>query len=328
MSARYGRLRRMALLGLLLASTRVEAGPAPLEQHPLPDGGMHLLDQMRVMAVDDGLTLIEVARREGIGQEEIRNANPMVDRWQPAPGSTLVLTAGRLLPAAERKGIVINLPEFRLYYFTPQRGGQSPGTVVTTPISVVRMDWKTPLGTTRITAKQKDPSWTPPESIRAEHAADGEILPAVVPPGPDNPLGGFALRLGIPGYLIHGTDKAYGVGMQVTHGCMRLLPEHVEALFGMVPVGTPVLLMNEPVKLGWGPAGLYVEAHPPLEEDARAFELDFVLARERAQALLAERNGLALDTAMLSAALIERTGLPVLVAAGAAADPRDHPPTP
>jgi L,D-transpeptidase ErfK/SrfK len=175
------------------------------------------------------------------------------------------------------------------------------------------MDWKTPLGVTRIASKQKNPSWTPPASIRAEHAADGEILPRVVPPGPDNPLGAYALRLGIEGYLIHGTDKQYGVGMRVTHGCMRLLPEHIEALFGMVPVGTPVRLMNQPFKLGWGPDGLYLEAHPPLEEDDRPLEVLVAQMLAQARSKLGARPHLALDQAALVRATIEKTGLPVAI---------------
>lgn len=300
----------LVLAGL---SAAAHGNPAPLERHPLPARGLDLLDQMRVMSVDGKETLVEVARQQGIGQEEIRNANPTVDRWRPAPGSTVILVGRRLLPPAERKGIVINLPEFRLYYFPKPASSAAPSEVITVPISVGRMDWKTPLGLTRIASKQKDPSWIPPESIREEHAADGEILPRVVPPGPDNPLGAYALRLGIPGYLIHGTDKEFGVGMQVTHGCMRLLPEHVEALFALVPVGTPVFLMNEAVKFGWGADGLYVEAHPRLEEDVRALELEYAAAVTRAESLLAEHPGLVLDTALLSTTIVERTGLPVRI---------------
>lgn len=303
-------------VALLLASALpgVHGEPTPLERHWLPEPNLDLLGRMRIATVDDEQTLLDVARQQGIGQEEILRANPAVDRWLPTPGSPVIIFGRRLLPDAERKGIVINLPEFRLYYFpTPAKGSSAP-EVITVPISVGRMDWKTPIGKTRIASKQKNPSWTPPESIRAEHAADGDILPRVVPPGPGNPLGAYALRLAIPGYLIHGTDKEFGVGMQVTHGCMRLLPEHVEALFQLVSVGTPVLLMNQSIKLGWGADGLYLEVHSPLEEDVRPFEADLAETFARISSMLAERPGLVVDQTLVSIMVIEKSGLPELIA--------------
>jgi lipoprotein-anchoring transpeptidase ErfK/SrfK len=142
--------------------------------------------------------------------------------------------------------------------------------VITYPISMGRMDWRTPVGKARVVNKVKDPTWTPPESIRREHAAKGDILPAVVPAGPDNPLGRFAMRLSVPGYLIHGTEenyKSFGIGMRVTHGCMRMYNEDVARLFPQVAVGTPVYLVNQPVKLGWDSGVLYMEVHQPLDED-------------------------------------------------------------
>jgi L,D-transpeptidase ErfK/SrfK len=139
--------------------------------------------------------------------------------------------------------------------------------VITHPISIGRMDWKTPLGVTTITNKVANPSWYPPQSIRDEHAARNDFLPRVVPPGPDNPLGKHALRLGLPGYLIHGTNRPSGVGMRVTHGCVRMFPEDIEALYKTVPVGTTVNIIDQPVKLGWAADGtLYIEAHPALAE--------------------------------------------------------------
>jgi L,D-transpeptidase ErfK/SrfK len=136
---------------------------------------------------------------------------------------------------------------------------------MTYPISIGRMDWETPLGRTSIISKVTDPSWYPPESIRAEHAADGDPLPRVVPPGPDNPLGKHAMRLGLPGYLIHGTNRPDGVGMRVTHGCIRMFPEDIDYLFGRVSVDTAVRIINEPVKVGWNGEELFVEVHATLE---------------------------------------------------------------
>ena len=144
--------------------------------------------------------------------------------------------------------------------------------MITHPVSVGRMDWVTPLGKTTIATKQKDPSWRPPKSIKKEAAQDGKVLPDVIPAGPDNPLGRYAMRLGIPGYLIHSTNKPYGVGMRVTHGCVRMYPEDIEALFNDIPVGTPVQLVNQPIKLGWLADTLFIELHPPLDEDLARYE--------------------------------------------------------
>jgi L,D-transpeptidase ErfK/SrfK len=213
-------------------------------------------------------TLIDIAREHNLGYDEIVNANPGVDPWLPGAGSRIELAKHRVLPMAERRGIVINLPEHRLYYF-PTPPADSPGEVFSFPVSIGKMDWRTPLGATRIVQKVKDPPWYPPQSVRDEHARKGDILPSVVPAGPNNPLGRFALRLGIPGgaYLIHGTNRPAGIGMQVTHGCMRLYPEDIEALFGMVPVNTPVTIVNQPFKVGWQDGRLWVEVHPALKED-------------------------------------------------------------
>lgn len=299
------------LCATAVASARAQFEPAPVERHALPKPPSDLVGSVRVVTVQEEETLLDIARGQGIGQEEILNANPGVDRWLPPPGTEIIIPGRRLLPAAPRKGIVINLPEYRLYYFPEPAKKNGRREVVTVPISVGRMDWKTPLGLTQITGKQKNPSWTPPASIRAEHEADGDILPKVVPPGPDNPLGAYALRLGIPGYLIHGTDKEFGVGMRVTHGCMRLLPEHIEVLFRLAPVGTPVRLMNQPIKLGWGPDALYLEVHPPLEEDDRPVELLIAETFDEIARRLASRPDLSLDEAAVKVAIIEKSGLPV-----------------
>lgn len=209
-------------------------------------------------------TFVALAREHNVGFDSLRRANPDVDPWLPGEGTEIVIPSQFVLPRAPREGIIVNVAELRLYYF-PERNGDR---VITHPISIGRQDWSTPLGVTTITAKQANPSWYPPQSIREEHAAMGDPLPAVVPPGPDNPLGKHSLRLGLPGYLIHGTNKPSGVGMRVTHGCIRMFPEDIESLFGTVPVGTKVRIVNQPYKLGWGADGLYLEAHPPLEEEA------------------------------------------------------------
>lgn len=209
-------------------------------------------------------TFIKLARQYNLGYEELVQANPSVDPWLPGEGTEIVLPTHFVLPKVPRQGIVINLPELRLYYYPD---GES-GRVITHPISIGRMEWGTPLGRSEIVSKTLNPTWYPPESIRQEHAADNRPLPKVVPPGPDNPLGKHALRLSLPGYLIHGTNKPSGLGMRVTHGCIRMFPEDIEALFENVPVGTPVRIVNQPYKIGWTNDGFYLEAHPPLDEES------------------------------------------------------------
>jgi L,D-transpeptidase ErfK/SrfK len=218
-------------------------------------------------------TFIALARTYNVGYEELRQANPDVDEWLPGAGTKITIPSLYVLPRAPQRGIIVNVAELRMYYFPEQSGalpeGVAPGSrrVVTHPISVGRMDWSTPLGVTTITSKVANPSWYPPQSIRDEHAARNDILPRVVPPGPDNPLGLHAMRLGLPGYLIHGTNKPSGVGMRVTHGCVRMFPEDIEALYKTVPTGTAVNIVNQPVKIGWTADGtLYLEAHPALME--------------------------------------------------------------
>ena len=209
-------------------------------------------------------TFIKLARQYNLGYEELVQANPSVDPWLPGEGTEIVLPTHFVLPKVPRQGIVINLPELRLYYYPD---GES-GRVITHPISIGRMEWGTPLGRSEIVSKTLNPTWYPPESIRQEHAADNRPLPKVVPPGPDNPLGKHALRLSLPGYLIHGTNKPSGLGMRVTHGCIRMFPEDIEALFKNVPVGTPVRIVNQPYKIGWTNDGFYLEAHPPLDQES------------------------------------------------------------
>lgn len=220
-------------------------------------------------------TFVSLARTHNVGYEELRQANPGVDAWLPGEGTKVTIPSLYVLPRAPQRGIVVNVAELRMYYFPAQSGplpeGVAPGSrrVITHPISIGRMDWSTPLGATTITGKVANPSWYPPESIRKEHAERNDILPRVVPPGPDNPLGKHAMRLGLPGYLIHGTNKPSGVGMRVTHGCMRMFPEDVEALYKTVPVGTTVNIVNQPVKIGWTADGtLYLESHPALMESS------------------------------------------------------------
>jgi len=238
------------------------AGTVAAQSLPVPaEGDLIGASQTTLVLPED--TLSDIARRHDLGYDEIVHANPDIDPWLPGVGRRVELPTERILPAGERRGIVLNVPEMRLYYFTSDRGDIAE--VKTHPVSIGDIGWNTPIGLTRIVAKTEKPTWIPPASIRAEHAADGDPLPAAVPPGPDNPLGDYAMRLGLPGYLIHGTNRPYGIGMRVTHGCVRLYPEDIETLFREVPVGTPVRIVDQPYKAGWRNGVLYLESHRPLE---------------------------------------------------------------
>jgi L,D-transpeptidase ErfK/SrfK len=236
------------------------------EELPLPEASTDSVVgtlQYTYAHADD--TLLDIARRYDIGHDQIIHANPGVNRWLPDRKARILLPRLYLLPPGPREGIVLNLAELRLYYYRPKSS-----TVLTFPVSIGDMDWRTPLGTTHIVSKERNPAWNPPRSIRAEHLADGEILPPFIPGGdPENPLGSFALRLGIRSYLIHGTDesRAFGIGMRVSHGCIRLYPEDIEQLFQSTAVGTKVRIIDEPLKVGWLGSDLYLEAHRPLEPE-------------------------------------------------------------
>jgi L,D-transpeptidase ErfK/SrfK len=211
-------------------------------------------------------TLSDIARRFNLGYEELVRANPNVDPWLPGEGREVVLPTQFVLPDAPREGLVINLPTLRVFYY-PKHAPGEPQTVITHPIGIGKVGWSTPVGVTKVVSKKKDPVWIPPASVRKEHKENGEILPARVLAGPDNPLGAYAMTLGWPSYLIHGTNKPYGVGMRSSHGCMRFYPEDIALLFDEIPTGTPVRVVNQPFLFGWHENNLYAQAVPALEPD-------------------------------------------------------------
>ena len=280
------------------------------------DPGSSVVGTTQVIAAKYEDTFVKLARQYNLGFEELKQANPDVDPWLPGEGTQIVLPTQFVLPGASRQGVVINLPELRLYYYPADDSGR----VITHPVSIGRMEWQTPLGRAEIIAKAEKPTWYPPESIRQEHAEAGDFLPRVVPPGPDNPLGDYAMRLSIPGYLIHGTNKPWGLGMRVTHGCIRMFPEDIEGLFGIVPIGTPVHIVDQPFKLAWSENGFYLEAHPPLEEaqvdDAWAMTQltrAFVAATEEGQ-------GASFDWELAELAVERSRGVPEFVSLVSVAD--------
>lgn len=251
----------------LFASALLLANTGQAAVYELSSQSADLIGNVQRMTAAYEDTFVDIGRRSGLGYEELRLANPDIDPWLPGAATEVTLPTAFIIPPVPRQGIVINIAEYRVYYFYSRDGRNY---VATLPASVGRMDWETPLGVTGIVAKAHRPSWYPPDSIRAEHEADGRPLPRVVPPGPDNPLGDYSLRLGLPGYLIHGTNRPAGVGMQVTHGCIRLFPEDIEWLFSRVDTKTPVRIINQPLKFGWQGDALYLEVHPGLDSLAEA----------------------------------------------------------
>ncbi len=282
---------------------------AQAEQFELPPDDNDVVGALTVVAARADETLLDLARRHGLGYEDIVRANPEVDTWLPGEGTEVLLPTRYVLPPGPRKGVILNLAEYRMYYFPEPKDGE-PAIVMTYPMSIGRMDWETPLGLTRIISKVRSPTWYPPESVRAEHAADGDPLPRIVPPGPKNPLGAFAMRLGLPGYLIHSTNRPAGVGMRVTHGCIRMFPEDIRFLFDQVSVNTPVRIINEPVKVGWHGDELVMEVHRAL--DVVPFETDSGEITNEAQPedllVQPERNILTALTEQFVAATNTRAG--------------------
>jgi L,D-transpeptidase ErfK/SrfK len=219
-----------------------------------------------VLARDED-TFSDLARAYGLGYDELVAANPDVDPWLPGAETPILLPTQFVLPPGIREGVVLNIASKRLFYFPKMPEGQAQ-VVKTYPIGIGRVGWETPLGSTTVVAKAVNPAWYVPQSVRKEHAEMGDPLPSVIPAGPDNPLGTRVLKLNIPGYLIHGTNQPYGVGMRVSHGCVRLYPENIEYLYELVEIGEPVQIINEPFLLGELNGELIFEAHAPLEDDS------------------------------------------------------------
>ena len=256
-------------------------------------------------------TISDLARAYDQGYREMRLANPTVDSWLPGDGTEVLIPSLYIIPNAPRDGIVVNVPEMRLYFFN-SRGAPGAKQLLTFPVSIGREQWLTPKGRTTVVAKVKNPSWYPPASIRKEHAEEGDMLPEVVLPGPDNPLGTHALRLGLNGYLIHGTDKPFGIGMRVTHGCIRMYPKDIITVFNAAAVGTPVYIVNQPYKVGVAHGNIYLEVHPPLEEDQQAVATQY---SKVVQAILdrVKNYDAELVWAEIKRALDQPTGIPQVV---------------
>lgn len=282
--------------------------PTPPKKGPAAET---VVGQVRTYRIRKGDTLLDLARYFSLGYNEIAEANPGIDPWVPPAGATILLPTEWTLPCCTYDGLVVNIPEMRLFFYRRAQNDPNTTMVYTYPVGLGRDDWRTPSGKFRIRGKTVNPQWNIPESIRKEHIADRGDPRTFIPGGhPDNPLGKHRLELTLPMYAIHGTNIPWGVGMQVSHGCVRLYPEDVERLFPLVPVGTPGEFAYQPVKVGTRAGAVYVEVHKDIYGYSPA------LYREATGALT--RAGLAdrVDEQRLLAALDDGGGgMPVRISA-------------
>ena len=360
----------------------------PLFAYPAPQGRDNIVGNLVDYQIQKGDTLLDVGRLFGLSAKEISDANNHMDWWAPPVGTKVILTDEHILPDAPRVGLVLNIPEMRLYYYYPspttgpsphhgkmKKEGVTPGgfkkiadseiieapdepvpetatepeaatepeepptreattiskphkrkghaaggvtmpeVVYTFPVGLGRFDWKTPVGAFRVTAKVKDPTWVVPDDIYKEHLErDGEAEHVIPGGDDDNPLGHYKLDLSLPEYGIHGTNVPWGVGMEVSHGCIRLYPEDIDRLFHKTKVGTPGAIVYQPIKFGWRGDALYVEVHSDLYGKYPGL---WSLARK-----IVERKGLEddIDWKKLENAVVAQTGIPTYVMPGPAPD--------
>ncbi len=290
----------VVLAALLAGATAAPAAPSPNSHRINP--GDSVIGTPFYVKTDPELTLLDVGRHFGSGYDEMKQANPKVDTWLPGDGTDVLIPRFHVLPDTPHEGLVINLAEKRLYFYS------SATEVETFTVGTAREGWSTPTGTFTIIEKRENPTWTPPASIRREYEQRGETLPAVVPAGPDNPLGAFAMRLSNPSYLIHGTSKPWGVGMPVSAGCTRMYPEDIEHLFPRVPVGTVVRIVDQPYKVGWRGDELFLEVNLAEGQSPAS-------PRQAVPGKIAQADDVTVDWNEVQRALQENSGMPRLVGA-------------
>ena len=268
-----------------------------------------VIGRVRSYRMREGETLLDVARYHDLGYNEITEANPDVDPWMPPEGTTIVLPTAWVVPCCTFEGVVLNIPEMRLYYYRPDPRDPKRLLVVTHPVGIGRATWRTPRGRFNVRGKTTDPMWVIPESIRKERLEDKKDTRTSIRGGdPENPLGRYRLELTIPKYAIHGTNQPWGIGRLVSHGCVQLYPEDIERLFPLVEIGTPVEFTYQPLKAGMRDGAVYVEVHPDIYKYAPT-------TPATARATLARRKlAAAADPKSLDAALSESRGVPVPLA--------------
>ena len=267
--------------------------------YPIDDPANMIIGAQKKYSIHEEETLIELARKYDVGYNEIIAANSDIDSWVPEKGTEIIIPTTWLLPEVLDDGIIINLAEMRLYYFFAV---ENTRFVRTFPVGIGRQGVNTPTGIFKITVKLKDPVWRVPETIRKE---DPELPPFVLP-GPDNPLGGYWLQLSVNGYGIHGTNRPYGIGRKVSHGCIRLYPEDIKILFNLVKPGTKVIIINEPVKVGLFNKNVYAEIHNSEKDDTELLSL--TTKKLSMKYMLKD-----IDTLLLINTIKRSTGLPSII---------------
>jgi len=281
--------------------------------YPLPPAGSRLIGQNQTYTIQEGDNKLQtIARRFNTAAQVILETNNTIAPVNPAPGTVITIPSQMLLPDTPREGIVVNLAELRLYYFPP-----GENIVQVFPLGIGQLGLETPVTTTRVSQKIPNPTWTPTAGIRARSLEQGIKLPPVVPAGPNNPLGRFALRLGVGNgeYLIHGTSAPDSVGLRVSSGCMRMNAPDIKALFEQVRVGTRVQIINEPVKFSVEPDGKrYIEVHRPLAQAEGENPQVSPITHSADFATFVSQAGS--DKALIDKALSRRAGIPVVVSSG------------
>lgn len=309
MMIKQRRLTRWAML-ITLAATFAWSLSASANSWPLPNNGSRLVGENRYHVVEkNGGSLEAIAKTYNVGFLALLQANPGVDPYVPRAGSVLTIPLQTLLPDVPREGIVINLAELRLYYFPP--GGKS---VTVYPIGIGQLGGNTvtPTMVTTVSDKRANPTWTPTANIRARYKAQGVILPAVMPAGPDNPMGHHAIRLAAHGgvYLLHGTNADFGIGMRVSSGCIRLRDGDIRTLFEKVTPGTKVNIINTPIKASVEPGGVHlVEIHQPLSKNINDDPKTLPIVLNAA--LTSFRANAQTDVNVMDNAMEIRSGMPV-----------------
>ncbi|HHA2009944.1 L,D-transpeptidase LdtE [Enterobacter quasimori] len=305
-------MKRASLITLLLLGSLGVLNSARAVDYPLPPAGSRLIGQNQTYTIQEGDNKLQaIARRFNTAAQLILETNNTIAPVNPAPGTVITIPSQMLLPDTPREGIVVNLAELRLYYFPP-----GENIVQVFPLGIGQLGLETPVTTTRVSQKIPNPTWTPTAGIRARSLAQGIKLPPVVPAGPNNPLGRFALRLGIGNgeYLIHGTSAPDSVGLRVSSGCMRMNAPDIKALFEQVRVGTRVQIINEPVKFAVEPDGKrYVEVHRPLAQVEGENPQVAPISHSEDFVTFVSQSGS--DKALIDKALSRRAGIPVVVSA-------------
>ncbi|HEP0984083.1 TPA: L,D-transpeptidase family protein [Enterobacter ludwigii] len=314
-------MKRASLITLLLLGSLGALNSARAMDYPLPPAGSRLIGQNQTYTVQEGDNKLQtIARRFNTAAQLILEANNTIAPVNPAPGTVITIPSQMLLPDTPREGIVVNLAELRLYYFPP-----GENIVQVFPLGIGQLGLETPVTTTRISQKIPNPTWTPTPGIRARSLEQGIKLPPVVPAGPNNPLGRFALRLGVGHgeYLIHGTSAPDSVGLRVSSGCMRMNAPDIKALFEQVRVGTRVQIINEPVKFSVEPDGKrYIEVHRPLAQVEGENPQMTPISHSADFATFVSQSGS--DKALIDKALSRRAGIPVAVSADNGASARQN----